>query len=109
MSLFDQTTGGGGGISPPAGDIGGTTGTPTVTATHLSAALPVNQGGTNATTAGAALTSLGAAAASALTTETSRAGAAEAALLPLAGGTMSGAIAMGTSKITGLANGSGAQ
>ena len=45
----------------------------------------------------------------AVAVETARAEAAEALLLPLAGGTMSGAIAMGTSKITGLGNGSGAQ
>jgi hypothetical protein len=38
--------GGGGGITPPAGDIGGTTAAPTVVSTHLSSALPVNQGGT---------------------------------------------------------------
>jgi len=37
------------------------------------------------------------------------AAAAQAASLPLAGGTMSGAIAMGAHKITGLTNGSGAQ
>jgi len=36
----------GGGVTPPAGDIGGTVGTPTVVSTHLSAALPVAQGGT---------------------------------------------------------------
>ncbi len=46
---------------------------------------------------------------SAVGVETSRAEAAEALLLPLAGGTMSGAIAMGSHKITGLTNGSGAQ
>ena len=46
---------------------------------------------------------------SAVATETSRAEAAEAAKLPLAGGTMSGAIAMGASKITVLADGSAAQ
>ena len=37
------------------------------------------------------------------------AAAAAAASLPLAGGTMSGAIAMGANKVTGLTNGSGAQ
>jgi hypothetical protein len=51
---------GGGGITPPAGDLGGSTGTPTVVATHLSSALPVAQGGTAAATAAAALASLGA-------------------------------------------------
>ena len=49
----------------------------------------VAQGGTGATTAPLALTSLGA--------------------LPTAGGTMSGAIAMGANKVTGLTNGSAAQ
>ena len=119
-----------------AGDIGGTGTAPTVVSTHLGAALPVNQGGTGAASAGAALTSLGAAPAAspaltgtptaptamaltddtqiattayadaAVAVETSRAETAEAAKLSLAGGTMSGAIAMGSSKITGLANGS---
>lgn len=41
--------------------------------------------------------------------ETTRAEAEEATLLPLAGGTMSGAIAMGAHKITGLTDGSSAQ
>jgi hypothetical protein len=45
----------------------------------------------------------------AVAVETTRAEAAEALALPLAGGTMSGAIAMGSNKITGLTNGSGAQ
>lgn len=44
-----------------AGDLGGTYPNPTVTATHLSAALPISQGGTGAITAPAALTALGAA------------------------------------------------
>lgn len=43
---------GGGGISPPAGDIGGTTSSPTVVSTHLSSPLPIAQGGTG-TAAGA--------------------------------------------------------
>jgi hypothetical protein len=47
--------------------------------------------------------------ATAISTETTRAEAAEALALLKAGGTMSGPIAMGTSKITGLGNGSGAQ
>jgi len=65
--------GGGGGISPPVGDLGGTAFNPTVRSTHLTSALPVAQGGTGAITAGAALTSLGAASASGLTAETTRA------------------------------------
>jgi hypothetical protein len=48
--VITATNGGGGGINPPAGDIGGSAGTPTVVATHLAAALPVNQGGTGTTT-----------------------------------------------------------
>jgi hypothetical protein len=39
-----------GGISPPAGDIGGSTSVPTVVATHLAAALPIAQGGTGTAT-----------------------------------------------------------
>ena len=39
-------SGGGGGITPPAGDIGGTTASPTVVDTHLTSPLPVAQGGT---------------------------------------------------------------
>ena len=45
----------------------------------------------------------------AVSTETSRAETAEALALPKTGGTMSGAIAMGTNKVTGIGNGSGAQ
>ena len=39
-------SGGGGGITPPAGDIGGTTTDPTVVSTHLASPLPLAQGGT---------------------------------------------------------------
>ena len=39
-------SGGGGGITPPAGDIGGTTASPTVVDTHLTSPLPLAQGGT---------------------------------------------------------------
>jgi len=57
--------------------------------------------GTAATQASSAFDAAGVSA-----TETTRATTAEALALPKAGGTMSGAIAMGASKITGLANGS---
>lgn len=53
--------GGGGGINPPAGDIGGTALAPTVVSTHLTAALPIAQGGTGQITAQAALNALAAA------------------------------------------------
>lgn len=56
----NQTGGsGGGGIQPPAGDIGGTVNNPTVVSTHLAAALPLAQGGTAATSAVGARASLG--------------------------------------------------
>jgi hypothetical protein len=44
-ATWQTPSGGSGGISPPAGDIGGTTGTPTVVGTHLATPLPVSQGG----------------------------------------------------------------
>lgn len=59
--------GGGGGIAPPAGDIGGSAGTPTVVATHLSSALPVNQGGTGAATLTGLVTGNGTSAMTAVT------------------------------------------
>ena len=48
----------GAGITPPAGDIGGTASAPTVVSTHLSAALPVAQGGTGQATQQAAMDAL---------------------------------------------------
>lgn len=52
----------GGGITPPAGDLGGTTLAPTVTGTHLASPLPLVQGGTgqNAASDAALLAALGA-------------------------------------------------
>lgn len=47
------------GIVQLAGDLGGTASAPQVVSTHLSAALPLAQGGTAATSAGGARTSLG--------------------------------------------------
>ena len=41
-----------GGITPPAGDIGGTTASPTVVSTHLTSPLPVAQGGTGTASPG---------------------------------------------------------
>jgi len=61
-SLANTSAGGGGGIAPPAGDIGGSTSAPTVVSTHLSAPLPTAQGGTgqNAANSAALLAALGA-------------------------------------------------
>jgi hypothetical protein len=67
-------------VELPAGSTGGTA---------VATPVPISVGGTGQSTAAAALAALGG--------------------LPLAGGTMSGAIAMGSNKITGLANGSGTQ
>lgn len=58
-------------------DLGGTYGSPEVVSTHLTAPLPINQGGTASTTAPAALTELGAASSTALAAEISRAEGAE--------------------------------
>jgi hypothetical protein len=49
---------GGGGIDPPAGDIGGSAALPTVVSTHLAAALPLAQGGTGQASAQAAMNAL---------------------------------------------------
>lgn len=73
-------SGGGGGINPPAGDLGGTAASPTVISTHLTDPLPVNQGGTAATTATGALDSLGA--------------------FPQAGGTLNGYLASASTNLT---------
>lgn len=51
-------SGSGGGINPPAGDLGGSTTTPTVVSTHLTTALPVAQGGTGQSTQQAAIDAL---------------------------------------------------
>lgn len=59
-SVVDATTSAKG-VVKLAGDLAGTATLPQVTVTHLASALPINQGGTAATTAAAALTSLGAA------------------------------------------------
>ncbi|HEV2412999.1 MAG TPA: hypothetical protein VGS28_04335 [Candidatus Saccharimonadales bacterium] len=63
-----------------AGDIGNTASSPQVTSTHLSSALPINQGGTAAATAAGALTSLGA--------------------MPVAGGTFTGAVSTTAAALT---------
>jgi hypothetical protein len=72
-----------GGITPPAGDIGGTASSPTVTGTHLAAPLPVAQGGTGQAAAAAAYNAL-----SPMTTTGDMeydSGAAVAARLPVGG------------------------
>lgn len=61
-------TGAAGGVQV-AGDIGGTTNAPTVTATHLASPLPVNQGGTGATTQSLAAAADGQGSAGVLVTE----------------------------------------
>lgn len=57
-ATWQLVTGGGGGAQI-AGDLGGTLSVPTVISTHLSAPLPLAQGGTNATSASGARTNLG--------------------------------------------------
>jgi hypothetical protein len=59
VGFYPFTPASSGGITPPAGDIGGTTSAPTVVSTHLSAPLPVSQGGTGAATAALARAALG--------------------------------------------------
>lgn len=56
------------GIVQLAGDLGGTAASPQVTGTHLGSPLPIAQGGTAATTASGAVSSIGAAPASRLIT-----------------------------------------
>lgn len=56
----EQIPGGGSGGVSLAGDLGGTLAAPQVLTTHLSAPLPLTQGGTGAASAAAARTSLGA-------------------------------------------------
>lgn len=60
--MADWKMGGASGIpaAVPAGDLGGTVGSPTVVSTHLTAPLPEAQGGTGQTTFAAALTASGA-------------------------------------------------
>jgi hypothetical protein len=58
ITVANLGAGSSGGITPPAGDIGGTTSSPTVVSTHLAAALPVAQGGTGQTTQQAAMDAL---------------------------------------------------
>ena len=62
INSLANTTAGSTGIVPPAGDIGGTSSSPTVVSTHLASPLPVAQGGTAAATAAAGLANLGGAA-----------------------------------------------
>jgi len=112
--------GGGGGVQIAA-DLGGTNSAPIVISTHLAAPLPLAQGGTNAADAPGARTQLGlGTAATANTSAFDAAGAAAAAqaaaisaaganaastYLPLAGGTLTGALALGNHKLTGVADG----
>ena len=95
------------------GDLGGSGDDPQVVSTHLASPLPTTQGGTgqDAASSSALLTALGALQSADNLSDVASETTALANLggLPLAGGTMSGVIAMGSHKITGLTNGSGAQ
>ncbi len=109
--------GGSGGVAIGA-DLGGTTAAPLVVGTHLASPLPLAQGGTGAADAPGARTALGlGSAATQNTAAFDAAGAATTALtaaeanaaslyLPLTGGALSGALALGGHKVTGAAAGS---
>jgi len=121
--LAQVGTGGGGGVQIAA-DLGGTDAAPLVIGTHLAAPLPLAQGGTNAADAPTARAQLGlGTAATANTSAFDPAGAAVAAqtaaisaaaanaagtYLPLTGGTLTGPLALGNHKVTGVANGTAA-
>jgi len=83
ITVADLLPGGGSSGITLAGDLGNTDLVPQVISTHLTAPLPVAQGGTGAATADDALASLGGASVASVDAETSRAEAAEAAKGPV--------------------------
>lgn len=109
VKTWAQLTPIGGGTSTVSSVFGRTGAVVAQSGDYTAAQVGADPSGAAATAQSNAIAAAAIDATSKVATETARAEAAEALLLPLAGGTMSGAIAMGSHKVTGLTNGSSAQ